>query len=69
MPSNCRVRFCPSENFVKRLAAMADFHHRHANARKTQHVALRFLQHGNRKNGGAGAEIVNSFGHCFLRKS
>jgi hypothetical protein len=48
---------------------MADFHHRHANARKTQHVALRFLQHGNRKNGGAGAEIVNSFGHCFLRKS
>jgi hypothetical protein len=44
---------------------MADFHHRHANARKAQHVALSFFQDWQRQNGRAGTEVMYSFRHSL----
>src|SRR6476469_7021447 len=44
---------------------MADFHYGHANAGKTQHVALSFFKDRNWQDCRSGAEIENAVGHNF----
>ena len=39
---------------------MADLHHRHADARQRQQIALRFLEHRQRQHGGTGGKVVDA---------